>query len=196
MFKRPLCVTLPRLPKTIMQKRWWLKQKFRNGHSGENWDIEIHICYWEKAKRSMGRKKGWSWTLQSSSNVFIISERSHWLLSPCQCQDGGGRVAGQLQAKPRGGAAGARQLHCAVLWMQRSEVRGEPTRSGLGGSKFKRLSFQFQFRQWSAVDYWYPCTVTMRCRGAVLIIGLLTTHHINILWEWGENEKESCTRVK
>lgn len=117
---------------------------------------------------------------------FIISERSHWLLSPCQCQDGGGRVAGQLQAKPRGGAAGARQLHCAVLWMQRSEVRGEPTRSGLGGSKFKRLSFQFQFRQWSAVDYWYPCTVTMRCRGAVLIIGLLTPYQyfVRVGWKW------------
>lgn len=31
----------------------------------------------------------------------------------------------QLQTEPRGRLAGAHQLYCSVLWMQRSEVKQE-----------------------------------------------------------------------
>lgn len=55
------------------------------------------------------------------------------------------------------------------------------------GSKLKRLSFQFQLRQWSTVNYWSPSMVTMPCPGSVLC--LLTTHHIDILWEWNEKNR-------
>lgn len=44
---------------------------------------------------------------------------------PCNPADGGGRVAGHLQAKPEGGAAGPRQLRCSILRMQRSEIKRE-----------------------------------------------------------------------
>lgn len=39
---------------------------------------------------------------------------------------------GQLQAKPRGGSAGAHQLHCSVLRMQRSEVKWATERWVMG----------------------------------------------------------------
>lgn len=41
-------------------------------------------------------------------------------------------MAGQLQAKSGGWDAGAHQLHCSVLWMQRSEVMREVKRWVVG----------------------------------------------------------------
>lgn len=65
---------------------------------------------------------------------------------PVCLTDAGGRVAGQLQAKPKGGVAYSYQLHCSILRMQRSEIKRAHQMRG-GGSKLKRLSFQFQLRQ-------------------------------------------------
>lgn len=118
-------------------------------------------------------------------------ERCHWLLSPCQSLDGGGRVAGQLQAKPRGGAAGAHQLHCSVLRMQRSEVKRGAHKMGGWKSKFKRLSFQFRLRQWSAVNYWSPSMVTMQCVSGCCVNPLsidnsIYQYFVRVEWTWKE----------
>lgn len=56
-----------------------------------------------------------------SVSSLILSSSS----ASCRPKDGGGGVVVQLQAEPGGGLAGAHQLHCSGLRMQRSEVKRE-----------------------------------------------------------------------
>lgn len=54
-------------------------------------------------------------------------------------------MAGQLQAKSGGGAAGAHQLHCSVLWMQRSEVKREVERWVVGSEGQSSIDYPSNF---------------------------------------------------
>lgn len=59
---------------------------------------------------------------------------------PVCLTDAGGRVAGQLQAKPKGGVAYSYQLHCSILRMQRSEIKRAHQMRG-GGVKVEEIIF-------------------------------------------------------
>lgn len=60
----------------------------------------------------------------------------------------------QLQTEPRGRLAGAHQLHCSVLRMQRSEVKWEAREmlvSMLGGQSHRDFFLHLQLRLSSVV---------------------------------------------
>lgn len=89
--------------------------------------IIVNLCLWSEPKVV----------------VFLIGCRL------CNPADGGGRVAGQLQAKQEGGAAGPLKLCCSILRMQRSEIKGERERephrvSGRRGVRVEEIIFPFR----------------------------------------------------
>lgn len=184
---------VPWLPNMIMQRRWWIKLEFKMGRKykrgrkfgytdphmvGRKVEAEIHnviqmisCCYIHLP-----------FNLSPAFSLVAISLSiwRRWWTSGWTATS---------EAERRGCWCSSTSLFSPVDAKVRGQERAHETRGW--GSKFKRLSSQFQLRQWSAVDYWSPSMVAIQCLGAVLIICLLTTHHINILWEWNENEKKS-----
>lgn len=71
--------------------------------------------------------------------------------------------------------------------------KGQRLKGRLGGggcgSKFNRLSFQFQHRKWSAVNYWSPSMLTMQYLEAALILSI-DDSNISIFFECGLKMKK------
>ena len=199
------CVLVPRLPDLIMQRRWWIKllvlkwaenrSKRRKSHE------DPHLLLkWKTNKRKMVviKVRAWIHYVIQMTYCYII-HLPFWseptvLIGLSLAVHFKTVVDEWLDCYKRSRETGLLVLINFIVQScgckgQRS--RWSPPDEWWGGSEFKRLSFQFQLRRWSAVNYWSSSMVTMQRQRAVLMLRLLTTGHVNILREWNENEKKS-----